>query len=106
MSGYYSELDDALGADEEAEIYMRRVERRQRTEREEFNAAVAREVQKQLKAMGVAPTANPTPRQSGIRGKMVIVKCRCGETFQARAADRKRGWGRYCSKSCKAKFSS
>lgn len=34
---------------------------------------------------------------------MVDVKCKnCGEPFQARVADRKRGWGKFCSKSCKA----
>lgn len=27
----------------------------------------------------------------------------CKKEFQARAADRKRGWARFCSKSCKAK---
>lgn len=27
---------------------------------------------------------------------------RCGDPFNARAADRKRGWARFCSKSCKA----
>lgn len=35
--------------------------------------------------------------------KMVQVKCeRCKTPFFAREADRKRGWGKYCSKSCKA----
>jgi hypothetical protein len=35
--------------------------------------------------------------------KMVDRKCKCcGTSFQARAVDVKRGWGRYCSKSCKA----
>ncbi|KUZ78481.1 hypothetical protein WI37_11040 [Burkholderia ubonensis] len=35
--------------------------------------------------------------------KMVDRQCsRCGKPFQARAADVKRGWGRFCSKSCKA----
>jgi endogenous inhibitor of DNA gyrase (YacG/DUF329 family) len=30
-------------------------------------------------------------------------KCRtCGKPFEARVADRKRGWARFCSKSCKA----
>jgi hypothetical protein len=30
-------------------------------------------------------------------------KCKsCGEDFTARTADRKRGWARFCSKSCKA----
>jgi hypothetical protein len=33
----------------------------------------------------------------------VVVKCkRCGDPFTARVADRKRGWGKFCSKSCKA----
>lgn len=27
---------------------------------------------------------------------------RCGKPFQARTADRARGWARFCSKSCKA----
>ena len=32
-----------------------------------------------------------------------IYKCkRCGNPFTARTADRKRGWARFCSKSCKA----
>lgn len=36
-------------------------------------------------------------------GATVEVKCKnCKSTFRARVADRKRGWGKYCSKSCKA----
>lgn len=35
--------------------------------------------------------------------KMTQVECRCcGKKFSARAADVKRGWGKYCSKRCKA----
>lgn len=35
--------------------------------------------------------------------KMVTVKCEnCPTVFEARIADRKRGWGKFCSKSCKA----
>jgi len=31
-------------------------------------------------------------------------KCACcGDPFLARTADRKRGWARFCSKSCKAR---
>jgi endogenous inhibitor of DNA gyrase (YacG/DUF329 family) len=38
-----------------------------------------------------------------MRGAVVEVKCnRCGDPFMARLADRKRGWGKFCSKSCKA----
>lgn len=36
--------------------------------------------------------------------KMVERKCKwCRKPFQARVADVKRGWGLFCSKSCKAK---
>lgn len=35
--------------------------------------------------------------------KMVEVNCKsCGHIFLARVADVKRGWGKFCSKSCKA----
>lgn len=34
----------------------------------------------------------------------VWVKCKCCKIdFQARIADRNRGWGKFCNKSCKAK---
>ena len=34
---------------------------------------------------------------------MVTINCeRCGKPKQVREADRKRGWGRFCSKRCKA----
>lgn len=34
---------------------------------------------------------------------MIEVKCKnCRQPFMARTADRKRGWGKFCSKSCKA----
>lgn len=34
----------------------------------------------------------------------VEVKCKqCQSLFMARVADRNRGWGKFCSKSCKAK---
>lgn len=35
----------------------------------------------------------------------VMVKCKCAtckEWMEVREADRKRGWGKFCSKSCKA----
>jgi hypothetical protein len=36
-------------------------------------------------------------------GKTQIVNCKqCQTTFSARTADIRRGWGKYCSKSCKA----
>lgn len=34
---------------------------------------------------------------------MIEVKCQnCKDKFEVRVADRKRGWGKFCSKSCKA----
>lgn len=40
------------------------------------------------------------------RGKTVkvVCECGCGVSFDARVADRNRGWGRFFSKSCKARF--
>lgn len=38
-----------------------------------------------------------------MRDATIEVKClRCKEPFIARVADRKRGWAKFCSKSCKA----
>ena len=38
------------------------------------------------------------------RGETKIYEClHCGDPFKARTAARKRGWARFCSKSCKAK---
>lgn len=38
------------------------------------------------------------------RGTKKQYKCKCcGDVFIARVADRKRGWAKFCSKSCKAK---
>lgn len=38
-------------------------------------------------------------------GATVSVRCECGcgIRFDARTADRKRGWGRFATKSCKAR---
>ncbi len=33
---------------------------------------------------------------------MIERTCRCGKKFTARSADVKRGWGKFCSKRCKA----
>jgi len=46
----------------------------------------------------VQPTAKRAPQP-----RMVDRKCNwCKKPFQARAADVKRGWAKFCSKSCKA----
>lgn len=41
--------------------------------------------------------------KKAVRGKKVDVKCKCcPKVTQVRQADLNRGWGLYCSKSCKA----
>lgn len=64
-------------------------------------AAVERELSYELgKAQPVAP-AVVAPRVP--QPKMVERKCAwCKGPFLARAVDVKRGWGKFCSKSCKA----
>jgi hypothetical protein len=43
----------------------------------------------------------PDCRPTGDRGAKVAAICdNCGREFEARARDRKRGGGRYCTKSC------
>ena len=50
-------------------------------------------------------TAKHKPVNKQTRGAKVEVSCKCcGEKFMARVADRKRGWAKFCSKSCKAKI--
>lgn len=41
-----------------------------------------------------------------VRGKMVEItcKCGCGKKRMVREADRKRGWGLFFNKSCKARY--
>lgn len=36
--------------------------------------------------------------------KTVECKCACGDIFYPRLSDIKRGWGKFCSKSCKARY--
>ena len=98
---YYTDLDDDLGAEHEAREHMREHELKRASKKREFDLAVARQAQVELAKLGIKKV---TGSQNEPRGLMVSVKCKCGDTFQARQADRDRGWGRYCSKSCKAKF--
>ena len=79
MTSYYTELDDARGADDEAgrDLYFLEADRSRRTK-----------------------SAKVTTKS---RGSKVLVNCLCCKVeFSARVADRARGWARFCSKSCKA----
>ena len=51
----------------------------------------------------VKPKITNTPKKE-VRGSKVTKPCDgCGVEHTVRVADLKRGWGRFCSKSCKAK---
>lgn len=95
---------DALAAnygwDDEVDEMFRDLEREQREKQRSFKAAVSAEVARQLKRIGFVKTEYIP------RGKMVdrVCQCGCGKPFQAREADVKRGWGKFSSKSCAARF--
>lgn len=57
-----------------------------------------------VRADQVLPASTAHTKPSRIpQPRMVGRKCNwCKALFQARAADVKRGWGKFCSKSCKA----
>lgn len=75
-------------------------------------------VQPAAEARGVHPEATPEPEsrpqhtgkihqgdKPARRGATITKACEhapCSKQFTTRVADHKRGWGRYCSKSCKA----
>ena len=83
-------------------IYWADIEstRKLREEKRAFKLAVKSEVAKELKRHGVELKKNKP------RGKMLerTCHCGCGVKFKAREADVKRGWGKFSSKSCAAKF--
>jgi hypothetical protein len=109
---YYTDHDDFMGQCEEAEEHMRELEYQKRQKKKNFDAAVAAEVKRQLDKNNIQPISNVTHNIDTItqikpkpisRGKTVDVKCACCcSTFKARVADVKRGWGKFCSKRCKA----
>lgn len=117
---YYSDLDNDLGAAEEAEEHYREHEQEQRRKKKSFDAAVAAEVKRQIAKLveQISPAIEGAKREQTVtfirasvgtgkscasRGKTMNVKCaNCGHTFAARVADIKRGWGKHCSKRCKA----
>jgi hypothetical protein len=99
---YYTDLDDDLGAAEEAERDCRELDAIERRKAARFNAKVKAEVKKQLK--------NTTPNFLKVslnnrfpsQGKTQTMKCHCGGLYEARKADLARGWALSCSKSCAA----
>lgn len=91
--------DADVMSDDGAEEHMRDMEREDYHKEMAFRRAVKREVQRQLRKH---TAANPhQPKKHNARGKTKACKClSCRKEFVARVADRKRGWSRFCSKSC------
>lgn len=90
-------LNDMYGFDEE----IRESEREHTFYENQKAASLQRQinaaVKKALRGAGVK-------KKTYSKGKMITVKCKaCQNDFEARVADRKRGWAKFCSKSCKAK---
>lgn len=94
---YYTDLDNELGLCEEAERDCNERDWERARKEKARKKEIENEVKRQLNKLGV------TPEKKEARGAKVEVACACcGNKFMARVADRKRGWGKYCSKSCKA----
>jgi hypothetical protein len=63
--------------------------------KERLEFCLKRDMERKTKSEEIC--SQPLPKH------MVKVKCKnCGNPFYAKTADRKRGWGKFCSKSCKA----
>jgi len=109
MSDCFDHFDE--GVDEEVEIYLSEIERERKQKDQRFEHAVSKEVERQLKkhlataeikTSFEANKANLAGKpQRGVK-KQVNCRC-CGTEFLARVADINRGWGMFCSKSCKIK---
>jgi hypothetical protein len=93
------DLDDIYTDDYMRDEFYKTLELRKEIKRKKkaTKELIKKEVVAQLKKHGIEPV------KSEPRGSMVEVKCKCcKQPFMARVADRKRGWGKFCSKSCKA----
>lgn len=109
MSDY--EDYEEWGQEEEAEEDFREHQFQVRQKQKQFNSAVAAEVRRQLaKVQNLPPAIAKDHGVTQVKAKPVSsgatqeVNCKCcGKPFIARVADLKRGWGKFCSKSCKAK---
>lgn len=56
-----------------------------------------------LQAAEKTPVGMKKPKAAVFGAKQVVQCGCCSKEFSARVADIKRGWGKFCSKSCKAK---
>lgn len=110
---YYTDLDEDRGMEEMAIRDMREWERERKAKRAYEDSRVKREVERQLKSYGITKpvksrvfnNGKEVKSSSSIRGAKQSVTCAsfgCSVEFEARVSDIKRGWGKFCSKRCKA----
>ena len=99
---YYSDLDDDLGSALEAERDCREYERERKWKQDNFNSKVKAEVTRQLKSSTLNIVKQGIENRFPPRGETQTMKCHCGNLYEARKADLKRGWALSCSKSCAA----
>jgi len=97
--GFGLDEDDGDWGDEQAREHEREQKRAWRDARRNHKA-----LKDQIKAELIKELNLPQPIKHQPRGQMVKCNCKeCHTEFEARVADRKRGWGKFCSKSCAAK---
>ena len=99
---YYSDLDDDLGSYEEAERDLKEIRENKRGEDFIFNEKVKAEVARQLKNTTPSIVKSTLKNRFYSVGITQTMKCHCGNLYEARTADLKRGWALSCSKSCAA----
>ena len=98
---YHQKLIDA-DCFSDAKIAFLRMKQQQREQIGDISDDEYLEFKKELKEW---EEQRKKPKQQ-VRGQKKTVKCKiCRKDFEARIADLKRGWGKYCSKSCKGKSS-
>jgi len=96
MSDYFDYSEDGVYGEVERDLYVMGVF----DSAKEFKIknAIAAEVKKQI-----ANSVAAYDCKKATRGAISCVDCaQCKANFKARVADINRGWGKFCSKSCKA----
>jgi hypothetical protein len=111
MSDTFDHWED--GAEAEADDFMAEVERERWHKQKQFDKKVALEVKRQLalllpkvvtpKGQTVSFVKQETKPTHRIGATKTVCCNWCNKPFQARVADINRGWGKFCSKVCKAK---
>ena len=90
--------------DEEVAERLDYLDSERRSKQDSIKNLVYKEVKKQLAQRRVSHVAHVlVDRLPLARGDRVERTCKCGQVFNPRLVDIRRGWGKSCSKSCAAK---